>query len=560
MNGRSRDLAQQPCAVGARGRPGRVALSHGKAQNVIQTIRAEPARAREDRAVRISSTNREAGAGAAGAAPGSASDRILARLTERAGAEGFGRSIAQQARVILDGSRLSITVPTGYIAQLLDARYKTSLVEAAREELVRAGRPAADVELTISVDGRAFGADSGASTLGLARAGARRTHEPRTLGKPRAEDTASLRYRLEDFVVGESNRLAFSAAEKLADPATPRTFSPLFIHGTCGLGKTHLLQGIAQRYREKRPRANWRYMTAEAFTNEYVTALRNNRLEAFRKAYRSVELLCLDDVQFLSNKTATQAELLHTFDAIDLSGAKVALASDEHPRQVRKFSEALVSRFMSGMVVRLESPEPALRERIVQKLAERRGMKLEPAAARLIADQFPGQGGSVRDLEGVLVRLDALTRLLPELSAAGGGEVGLLLVRKALGLQEEASRGSGVRRPVRIDQIVDEVCRALHIQVGDFVGRGRHKRVVLARAMTAYLARSLTTLSYPEIAKGMGRPNHSTVVTACQRITKQIEQNEALPEGDWNGLGLNGLTIGGLCEQVRRDIQRPPTA
>jgi chromosomal replication initiator protein len=275
-------------------------------------------------------------------------------------------------------------------------------------------------------------------------------------------------------------------------------------------------------------------------------------------------LLCLDDVQFLSNKTATQAELLHTFDAIDLSGAKVALASDEHPRQVRKFSEGLVSRFMSGMVVRMDSPEPALRERIALKLAERRGMKLEPAAARLIADQFGGRGeGSVRDLEGVLVRLDALTRLLPELSAGAGGsgEIGLVLVRKALGMQDEASRGSGgARRPVRMEQIIDEVCRSLQIQIGDFVGRGRHKRVVLARAMTTYLARALTTHSYPEIARAMGRPNHSTVVTAHQRISKQIEKNEELPPGDWAGMGLSGLTVGGLCEQVRRDILRPPAA
>jgi chromosomal replication initiator protein len=539
---------------------------------VIETTRREQARTREDRATRIN-TARESGAVAAGGAaaamppaPANASERILAKLTERAGAEGFGgRSIAQQARVTLDGRRLTVTVPTGYVAELLSARYAKSLVEAAREELAREGRPEGEVELKISVDGRAFGEGAVARAV-PARAGATRTHEPHApgLARERNRDDAALRYRLEDFVVGESNRLAFSAAEKLADPATPRNFSPLFIHGTCGLGKTHLLQGIASRFREKRPassRGGIRYMTAEAFTNEYVTALRTNRLEAFRKAYRSVELLCLDDVQFLSNKTATQAELLHTFDAIDLSGAKVALASDEHPRQVRKFSEGLVSRFMSGMVVRLDAPEPALRERIVVKLAERRGMKLEPAAARLIADQFSGRDGSVRDLEGVLVRLDALTRLLPELAGANqGGEIGLLLVRKALGLQEEAARGNGVRRPVRMEQIVDEVCRSLHIQLGDFVGRGRHKRVVLARAMSAYLARSLTTLSYPEIARGMGRPNHSTVVTACQRITKQIEKNEPLPEGDWSGLGLNGLTVGGLCEQVRRDILRPPAA
>ncbi|MEX2217487.1 MAG: DnaA/Hda family protein, partial [Phycisphaerales bacterium] len=371
--------------------------------------------------------------------------------------------------------------------------------------------------------------------------------------------TPPLRYRLHDYMVGDANRLAFGAAERLADPATPRTFSPLFIHGGCGLGKTHLLQGTAQRYREARPSAVVRYMTAEAFTNEYIGAIRSDRLDAFRKAYRSVELLCLDDVQFLSNKTATQAELLHTFDAIDLSGAKVALASDEHPRHVRKLSDALVSRFMSGMVVRLDPPEPALRERIVAHLAARRGMALEPAAVRLIASHHASRDGSVRDLEGVLVRLDALARLLPESGGANeGGAIGLLLVRKCLGLQE-AEAGGRLRRPVRMEAIIEEVCRTLHIEIGDFVGRGRHKRVVLARAVTTCLARALTTHSYPEIARAMGRPNHSTVITACQRITRQIERGESLPPGDWSATGLApDMPIGALCEQVRRDILRLP--
>src|SRR5262249_7964579 len=156
----------------------------------------------------------------------------------------------------------------------------------------------------------------------------------------------------------------------------------------CGLGKTHLLQGVARRLQEVRPSAVVRYTTGEAFTNEYIAAVRagSGKCEQFRRAYRGVGLLCIDDVHFLANKQATQGELLHTFDAIDLSGARVALASDEHPRMVRSFSEALVSRFMSGAVVKLDFPERELRERMILAIAGRRGHTIDPAGVRLLAD------------------------------------------------------------------------------------------------------------------------------------------------------------------------------
>lgn len=482
--------------------------------------------------------------------------------------EGFSKYFAHQTRLRFRDGTLDVTVPTGMVAEMITRRFAGPLVEAARAELAAGASP--EIELKISVNRAAFSgalppAQEGVSDLAPlaalsgARPGASVIASERRREHARRGADPVLRHKLEEFIVGEANRLAFSAAEQLADPEMRQTFSLLFVHGICGLGKTHLLQGIANRFRERRPRASVRYMTAEAFTNEYVGALRSGRLDAFRKAYRSVELLCLDDVQFLSNKTSTQQELLHTFDAIDLSGARVALASDEHPRQVRKLSESLVSRFMSGMVVRLESPDPALRERIVVKFAQRRGMRLDPAAAKLVAHRVSGPTGSIRDLEGALVRIDALTRLLPELST-GDGQIGLVVVRKALGMQDDAAGAGRPRRPVRVETIAEEVCRTLHVDLGELVGKGRHKRVVLARAITAHLSRSLTTLSYPDIARGMGRPNHSTIVTACQRIAKQIEKNETPDFGGETppGLAIDGLTVGGLCEQIRQDILRLP--
>ena len=164
--------------------------------------------------------------------------------------------------------------------------------------------------------------------------------------------------------------------------------------------------------------------------------MRSGKIEAFRKAYRKLDLLCLDDVHFVASKEGTQAELLHTFDAIGQSGARVALASDEHPRQIAKLHERLVSRFLAGAVVKVDAPDPDLRERLVRRLALKRGLELEEASARLIAEHastLAGGAPSVRELDGLLIQIEAVSRLLPEFST-GGGSVGVIAVRKALGV------------------------------------------------------------------------------------------------------------------------------
>ena len=484
--------------------------------------------------------------------------RILTRLRDDVGADRFARYFRDQARVGFDGARLDVTVPTGFVADLVGRRFGDSLRKAARAELPTDQQ----VEIKIRVDRSAFLEPAGYAVLPEltpATPVLPPMQPPLVLERRqrpgRGAAPGPIRHRLEDYVVGESNRMAYSAAERLADPAGQRCFSPLFIHGGCGLGKTHLLQGIAARWREHAERSTVRYTTAEAFTNEYVQAVRAGRLDTFRKAYRGVNMLCIDDVQFLASKTATQGELLHTFDAIDLDGARVVLASDEHPRQIARLSAALVSRFMSGMVVRLDPPEPALRERIVTRMAERRGLRLDKAAIACLAADF-APGSSVRDLEGALTRVEALARLLPELSA-DSSTIGVAHVRRALGAVDTGAGGVRTpRRPMRIDLIRDEVCRFLRVEPSELMGKGRHKRVVLARSLIAHLARTLTTMSYPEIARALGRPNHSTIVTACKRVQEQMARNETPDLGADLSPELAGLTLIALADLLRNTLVR----
>jgi chromosomal replication initiator protein len=350
--------------------------------------------------------------------------------------------------------------------------------------------------------------------------------------------------RLEDFVVGSSNKLAFAAARRLAGggPADGGA-SRLFLHGECGVGKTHLLQGIARRSTEGLAAsgpAAVRYLTAEQFTNEYINAVRGNTIARFRKRMRGLELLAIDDVHFLANKTATQNEFLYTIDAIDLTGGRLVLASDEHPRRLG-LNEALSSRFLAGMVAGIERPDPATRVMLIQRLSASRGLTLSPAAAETIADRC---SGSVRELEGAVNKLAAL-HLVAESSA--DAEVGMVLV-------EQLFRDGSWRpkTPLRIDGIIGVVCARMVVSRAELLGSGRHRRVVTARGLVAWLARELTTLSYPEIAQALGRKHHSTVHTAAARITRQLREPRPLD------VGANGETcrLDELVDQLRHEVIR----
>ncbi len=369
--------------------------------------------------------------------------------------------------------------------------------------------------------------------------------------------------KLDEFVVGQSNRLAFSAACRLVEEQQAPAVSPLFIHGDCGLGKTHLLQGICRRFADITGRRECvRYVTGEQFTNEYIASIRNNTVDAFRRRIRKLDLLAIDDVHFLSNKVRTQSEFLHTLDAIDLSGARIVLASDEHPRLIKKFSQALTSRFLSGMVVQVERPDRATRIEIVHRLATARRIRINEAAVEMVASRCVG---SVRELEGALTKLAALRSLASE--AANGGtvanqgakqralgnareEVGLVLVEQLF-----KDHGWKPPTPVRLGTVIDVTCRQLGISRADLMGSSRHRRIVLSRGLVAYLCREMTTHSYPEIARALGRSYHSTIHTAEQRLRRQLNEDKIVDPGK----SQEPVALKELADRLRHEITRVTT-
>ncbi|MCC6680261.1 MAG: ATP-binding protein [Phycisphaeraceae bacterium] len=354
-----------------------------------------------------------------------------------------------------------------------------------------------------------------------------------------SKSSPSFARKLDDFIVGPSNELAYAAAVQMADEHADAALlgQPLFIHGGCGLGKTHLLQGICQRVLAYRPHARVRYCTGEQFTNDYIQAVRENRLVAFRAAVRRLDLLAVDDLHFLSAKEKTQQEFLHTFDQIDLDGARLVLASDSHPRQIKMMSQGLISRCVRGLVVQINAPDAVTRRALVRELARRRGLQLGTAAVEQVAERCQG---SVRDIEGVLTKLHAMTNLT---RSATSGPVGAVMVEQVLAHETRPT----LRRPVRFEAILETVAGYFGLTARQINGSGRARQLVLARSLLVKLARQLTPMSYPEIAAQMGRRNHSTVITAAQRIERQIAAAERVLMP-----GAGDMSVGDLLNELQR--------
>ena len=472
-----------------------------------------------------------------GSAP-AANHAISRHLAEHIGRHSYDMWFGHAARLHVDGTCVEVLTESRFVADWINGHFRDALDGAARQTLGEAAR----VDLRVAPDlfdhSAGTGSGNGNGDHGRQPGSNGTAEAAAAVGRP-ARKHSGLR-RLDDFVVGPSNKLAHDAAQRIAQGAAGGV-SRLFLHGECGVGKTHLLQGIAQRSAERlaaRGPAAVRYVTAEQFTNEYINAVRTNTIDRFRKRTRALELLAIDDVHFLANKTATQNEFLHTVDAIDLAGARMVLASDEHPRRLG-FGPALGSRLVAGMVARIERPDPATRITLIHKLAAGHGLKLSGPAAESIAARC---SGSVRELEGAVNKLVALRQVS---GSPNGDEVGLVRV-------EQVFRDGSWRpkTPPQIATIVDVVCDRMVVGRAELLGTVRHRRVVTARGLVAWLARELTTMSYPEIAHALGRKNHSTVHTAAARITRQLQQRQRIEVGAGGG----AQPLDELVDRLRHEV------
>jgi chromosomal replication initiator protein len=337
------------------------------------------------------------------------------------------------------------------------------------------------------------------------------SHRPprRSAKNPMRRKTRQL-LSFDDFVVGTCNRLACAAAKQISQEDGGMV-SPLFIHGACGVGKTHLLQAICKLVARTSP-SKVRYVTAEQFTNEFIASSRSGEFSRFRNRYRNLDLLAIDDVHFVASKTKTQEELVHTLDAAGLRGARLVLASDEEPRQIRRLNRALANRFVAGMVAEIQRPDRETRSNIIHRLSQVRGMELTPGAVERLASQAIG---SIREIQGMVTRLQATATLFEQRDSS---VIGVDMIERLLRTTPHTTQ------PIRITDVIEATSTRSGFCVLEIRGRSRASNIVLWRSIASYLGRKLTSLSYPELALALGRKNHSTVHAAVKRVEHLLER------------------------------------
>ncbi len=323
-------------------------------------------------------------------------------------------------------------------------------------------------------------------------------------------DEINPRHTFSNFVVGPSNQLAHAAAVAAAGGGG-RRYNPLFLCGGTGLGKTHLVHAIAHRVYEERHDATIRYVSAERFTNEFITALQHQRMDEFRARYRDqCDLLLVDDIQFLAGRVQTQEEFFHTFNALHNVDRQIVVTSDKYPQQLERMEERLVSRFASGLVADIQSPELETRVAIVRNKAALEGIELEDKVAVYLAQAIRS---NVRELEGTLIRLAAKSSLT-------GKKVDMDFVRVELSVSI-----SHRTQTLSIEDIQRAVCQHFHLRTSDLTSKDRHKTVAFARHVAMYLCKQRLKCSFPELGRAFGNRDHTTVMSAVRKIENQREDN-----------------------------------
>ncbi|MDB5098305.1 MAG: chromosomal replication initiation protein DnaA [Cyanobacteria bacterium RYN_339] len=337
------------------------------------------------------------------------------------------------------------------------------------------------------------------------------TPAPRPVGPtPPVMGILNPKYTFESFVIGSHSHFAHAASMAVAE-SPAKAYNPLFIYGGVGLGKTHLMHAIAQHMLANHPEMKVAYLSSEKFTNELVTSIKDGRMLDFKNRYRTIDLLLIDDIQFIEGKESTQEEFFHTFNALHESGKQIVMTSDRPPKEIAALEARLRSRFEWGLICDIQSPDLETRIAILKKKAEVDNIYAPDEVLAYIAASYPN---NVRELEGAFIRVMAYASL-------GNQQVTEGLARQALG---------NIRPPrqITVATITEAVAELYHLEVADLVGSRRTKDISLARQVAMYIARDLTDMSLNVIGSKFGGRDHTTVMHAIDKIKTQVAKDTQL--------------------------------
>lgn len=321
------------------------------------------------------------------------------------------------------------------------------------------------------------------------------------------------KFTFESFVVGASNQFAHAAARAVAD-APGKAYNPLFIYGGVGLGKTHLMNAIGNRIVDKQSNIKLMYAPAEQFTNEFVYSMRNDKMDEFKAKYRSLDVIIIDDIQFIAGKSGTQEELFHTFNALYDAHKQIIFSSDRPPKDISPITERLRSRFGMGLIADIQIPDVETKMAILGKKSDLEGIQMPEDVSYFLASKIKS---NIRDLEACMIRLGAHSSLT-------GKTITVDMAKEVLKdlIQEE-------EKALTVDYVQKQVCEYYGLKVQDIKAKKRTRDIAFPRQIAMYLSKALTESSLSEIGKNFGGKDHSTVIHACKLIEERRQKD---PEFD----------------------------
>ena len=388
--------------------------------------------------------------------------------------------------VALEDTRLVLCVPTDFKRGIIRTRFQSG-VEAALKELFSFD---VDVALLLPEERDAY---------------LRQAAAPLPAGREESDQ-----YTFERFVVGSTNRLAFTAAQKVAEEPGG-TYNPLFIYGQSGLGKTHLLHAIANRVRQNRPGCRIMYVQSEDFVNELISSLRRGiDMQGFRNKYRQVDLFLMDDVQFIAGKDSSEEELFHTFNTLYEQKKQIVFTSDRPPYEMLRLEQRLKTRFEQGLPVDIQPPDYETRVALLKNKALERGISLPDPVLSYVAENITS---NVRQIEGVVNKIMAFQELM---GAQVDVETTIRAVRDILRAKENFLPSA--------DTIIQEVARFYNLDAAAITGQSQNKEISTARNVAMYIIREMTQLSLAEIGQQFGGRHHTTVLNSINRVEKIMKE------------------------------------
>jgi chromosomal replication initiator protein len=413
----------------------------------------------------------------------------------------------------IEDSTAQLGVPNKFFGDWLSQHYGTLLSEA-----VSAARGGEETAITFVIFHKQVTRQAENS------GGTASTSRPNTVARAKRGIQLNPKYTFKNFVVGAGNQFSHAACMAVAEQPA-KAYNPLFIYGETGLGKTHLLNAIGN-YVAERTDLRIAYLTTEQFTNEVINSIRYDKMMDLRKRYRHIDMLMIDDIQFLAGKERTQEEFFHTFNALYEAHKQLVLSSDRFPKDMPDIEERLRSRFEWGLIADLQPPDVETRIAILRKKSEDEGVTLPEDVIQFLATTMKS---NIRELEGSLVRLGAYASLTGQTITL---EMAKSVLRDLIGTKKKI---------VSMDDIQETVGARFHVKIADLKSRRRSKTLVHPRQIAMYLCRELTDSSYPEIGRQFGGKDHTTIIHACKQVIKAKDSDSAL-----------SATLDSLREQILR--------